>query len=127
MYQKLMVVGNLGGPVELKYLPDGTPVGNFSMATNRKWDGGEETVWFRISVFGSQAEACEKYIGKGSQVLVEGRLKPDKETGGPRVWTDKQGNPRASFEVTAQRVKFLGGNKQEERVVEKEPEEEIPF
>jgi single-strand DNA-binding protein len=114
MYQKLVIVGNLGGDPEMRYTPDGTPVTNFSVATNRKWnnpDGsqGEETVWFRVTVWRKQAETANQYLSKGRQVLVEGRLTPDKTTGGPRIWTGNDGKPRASFEVTADTVRFLGG------------------
>ncbi len=113
MYQKLTIVGNLGQDPEMRYTPDGTPVTNFSVATNRRWtaaDGsqGEETVWFRVTVWRRMAEVCNEYLEKGRQVLVEGRLRPDPQTGGPRVWTGRDGEPRASFEVTAQSVQFLG-------------------
>ncbi|GAB4451549.1 MAG: single-stranded DNA-binding protein [Anaerolineae bacterium] len=113
MYQKLIIVGNLGGDPEMRYTPSGQAVTNFSVATSRKWtdNGGqqhEETVWFRVSVWGAQAETCNQYLSKGRQVLCEGRLTVDKETGGPRVWTDQNGKPRASYEMTAYEVRFLG-------------------
>ena len=93
--------------------PSGDPVTNLSVATNRKWTGNdgqqqEETAWFRVSVWGKQAESCNQYLSKGQQVFVEGRLTPDKATGGPRVWTDQEGNTRASYEMRAFEVKFLG-------------------
>ena len=114
MYAKLILVGNLGGDPEMRYMPSGDPVTNFSMAVNRKWknkDGepGEETLWFRISAFGRMAEVCNEYLAKGRQVLVEGRLRADPDTGGPRVYTRRDGSPGASFEITANRVLFLGG------------------
>lgn len=140
MYQKLTIVGNLGQDPEMRYTPDGTPVTNFSIATNRRWtsaDGsqGEETVWFRVTAWRRMAEVCNEYLEKGRQVLVEGRLRPDPQTGGPRVWTDRNGNPRASFEVTAQTVKFLGrgvggpapGAADMPEEPPAEEEEEIPF
>ena len=68
----------------------------------------DETVWFRVSVWGRQAESCNQYLRKGRQVLVEGRLNPD-DNGNPRIWNAQDGTPRASFEVTAQTVRFLGG------------------
>ena len=114
MYQKLIIVGNLGGDPEMRYTPDGTPVTNFSVATNRKWnnpDGsqGEETIWFRVTAWRKLAETCNQYLSKGRQVFVEGRLTPDKTTGGPRIWTGNDGKARASYEMTADTVKFLGG------------------
>ncbi len=98
-------------------MPDGTPVTSFSVATNRKWknaDGspGEETVWFRVSAWRRLAETTNQYLSKGRQVFVEGRLTPDRATGGPRVWTANDGTPRASFEITALEVKFLSGGGQ---------------
>jgi single-strand DNA-binding protein len=113
MYQKLTLVGNLGRDPEMRYTSDGTPVTNFSVATNRRWtnsDGsqGEETVWFRVTAWRRMAEVCNEYLEKGRQVLVEGRLLADPETGGPRVWTGRDGQTRASYEVTASTVKFLG-------------------
>jgi single-strand DNA-binding protein len=114
MYHKIIIVGNLGRDPEMRYTPDGTPVTNFSVATNRKWsnsDGSqaEETIWFRVTAWRQLAELCNQYLSKGRQVLVEGRMTPDRETGGPRVWTGNDGQPRASFEVTALTVRFLGG------------------
>jgi len=117
MFQKLTVVGNLGADPEMRYMPDGTAVTNFSLATNRKWKDqsgelAEETTWFRVSVFGRQAEACNEYLSRGRQVLVEGRLKPD-ERGGPRTFTRNDGTVGASFEVTANTVRFLQGGSEQ--------------
>jgi single-strand DNA-binding protein len=113
MYQKLIIVGNLGNDPEMRYTPSGQAVTNLSVATNRRWtdNGGqqqEETIWFRVSVWGKQAETCNQYLTKGQKVLIEGRLTPDKETGGPRIWTDQNGKPKASYEMTAFEVRFLG-------------------
>jgi single-strand DNA-binding protein len=113
-YQKIIIVGNLGRDPEMRYTPDGTPVTSLNVATNRRWtnsDGsqGEETVWFRVSVWRKQAEIAAKYLAKGRQVMIEGRMTPDRATGGPRVWTSQDGTPRASFEVTADRIIFLSG------------------
>ncbi len=140
MYHKVIIVGNLGRDPEMRYTPDGTPVTNFSVATNRKWnnaDGSqnEETVWFRITAWRQLAELCNQYLSKGRQVLIEGRMNPDRETGGPRVWTGNDGQPRASFEVTALTVRFLGGRGEgsDPSVSYDEPpppemgEDEIPF
>jgi len=96
----------------MRYLPDGTPVTNFSVATNRKWTGSdgvshEETTWFRITTWRRQAEVCNEFLKKGRPVLVEGRLNPG-ENGGPKIWTGQDGVARASYEVTASTVRFLG-------------------
>ena len=114
MYQKITLVGNLGNDPEMRYLPSGSPVTNFSMATNRRWtnqqtgEPGEETVWWRVAVFGPQAEACNQYLTKGRQVLVEGRMRPDPGTGKPRVYQRQDGSMGASYELTANTVQFLG-------------------
>ena len=113
MFHTVIVAGYLGRDPEMRYLPSGTPVTNFSVATSRKWTGSdgqqkEETVWFRVSVFGRLAEVCSQYLSKGRAVLIEGRLRPD-DRGGPRVWQGNDGTYRASFELVAQTVKFLSG------------------
>jgi single-strand DNA-binding protein len=114
MFQKIIVVGNLGNDPEMRYMPDGTAVTNFSLATNRKWTDNngqpqEETTWFRVSVWRKQAEVANQYLSKGKQVLVEGRLKPDPQTGRPRLWTGQDGTVGTSYEITADTVRFLGG------------------
>jgi single-strand DNA-binding protein len=111
MYQRLVLVGNLGRDPEMRYTPQGTPVTTFPVATSRKYttaDGQqkEETVWFRVQVWGKQGETVNQYLAKGRKVLVEGTLIPD-ENGGPRVWTGQDGKARASFEIRAQTVRFL--------------------
>ena len=142
MYQRLVLVGNLGRDPEMRYTPQGTAVTTFSMATSRKYttaDGQqkEETLWFRISVWGKQGETVNQYLTKGSKVLVEGSLVGD-ENGGPRIWTAQDGKPRASFEVRANTVRFLsskrdsaaqGGASSPEAAVEEAaaPGEDLPF
>ncbi len=111
MYQKLFLIGNLGRDPELKYSANGIPLANFPIATNHKWTDPEgklqeETVWFRISVYGKQAEVCSEYLTKGQKVLVEGALVGD-ENGGPRVYERKDGTHGASFDVRATTVRFL--------------------
>jgi len=113
MYQNLTIVGNLGQDPELRYTPQGDAVTNFSLATNRTWTGadGEKksaVTWFRVTVWGKSAEACNQYLAKGRQALVVGTLQAD-DSGNPRIWTDNSGNPRTSYEVRAQTVQFLGG------------------
>lgn len=118
MYQKISIIGNLGGDPDLRFTPQGDAICSFSVATNRKWTGqdgqpGEQTTWFRIAAWGKLGENCNQYLAKGRQVFIEGELQPDKTTGGPRIWTDNEGNARASFEVRARLVQFLGGGSQE--------------
>lgn len=118
MYQKMIVVGNLGSDPDMRYMPDGTAVTSFSLATNRKWTDRqtsnlvEETTWFRVSVWGRQAETTNQYLKKGRRVLVEGVLTPDRQTGGPRTYTRQDGTVGASFDVRADTVRFLGGQEE---------------
>ena len=113
-YTKLIIVGNLGRDPEMRYLEDGKAVTNFSVASNRQYTAGgervKETTWYRVTVWGRQAETCNEYLKSGAQVLIEGRLNPDKETGGPRVYQREDGTSVASYEVTADRVVFLSGS-----------------
>lgn len=112
MYHKVVLVGNLGRDPEMRYTPSGQAVTNLSVATNRRYTNSsgeqvEETVWFRVAVWGRQAETVHEYLRKGRQVLIEGRLVPD-DNGNPRIWTRQDGTPAASFELNAQTVRFLG-------------------
>lgn len=138
MFHTVIIAGYLGRDPEMRYTPSGTPVTTFSVASSRRWtdqsgQAQDETVWFRVSAFGKLAETCNQYLAKGRAVLVEGRLRPD-ENGNPRVWTGQDGTARASFEVTAQTVRFLGRREEAAagpaEIPEYEPsgeEEEIPF
>jgi len=142
MYHTIIIVGNVGKDPEMRYTPSGQPVTSFSVATSRQYTGNngqtvKETIWFRVTTWGKQAEVCNQYVKKGSKVLVEGRLTPDANTGGPRVWTAQDGAPRASFEVNANTVRFLSSRGESEGSSSGgemgggsfvgAPEEDIPF
>jgi single-strand DNA-binding protein len=106
-FNKIIVVGNLGRDPEMRYTPQGTPVCTFSIASNerRKTSAGEQqdiTTWFRVTVWGKQAETVSKYLSKGRSVYVEGRLHVED-------WTDKEGKPRYTLEVNASDVHFIDG------------------
>jgi single-strand DNA-binding protein len=120
MYTKLLIIGNLGRDPEMRYTPGGDPVTTFSVATSRKAGEKDETTWFRVTVWNKQAESCNQYLHKGSKVLVEGRLRPD-ESGNPAVFQRKDGSWGASYEVTADAVKFLSGKADEPA------DEDVPF
>ncbi|KAF0107857.1 MAG: single-strand DNA-binding protein [Anaerolineaceae bacterium] len=111
-YHTVILAGNLGRDPEMRYTPDGKAVTNFSIAvnddyTNNNGERVKRTIWVRVSAWGKQAESCNQYLKKGSKALVEGRLTADAATGGPRVWTGQDGQPRASFEISANTVRFL--------------------
>lgn len=104
---KVIIIGNLGRDPEVRYLPSGEAVANFSVATTEKWkdksgEMQEQTEWHRVSFFGRQAEICGEYLRKGSSVYVEGRLQT-------RKWTDKDGNERSTTEIRGDRMQMLGG------------------
>ncbi len=106
MYQQITLIGNLGNEPELRYTPSGVPVVSFNLAVNKSWtdaEGGKQdkTVWFRVTAWRKLAEIAAQYLAKGKQILVVGEMED------ARVFTDKEGNSRASLEVTAQTIKFL--------------------
>jgi single-strand DNA-binding protein len=118
MYQKMIIAGYLGKDPEMRYAPNGDAVTSFSVATSRKYTDKsgqkvDETTWFRVSVWGKQAETCNQYLKKGRAVLVEGRLNADKATGGPRTFTRQDGTVGASFELTAESVRFLSSGQRD--------------
>ena len=118
MYHTIIIVGNLGRDPEMRYTPSGQAVTNLSVATSRQYTGSDgqqvkETIWFRVSVWGKQAETVNQYLKKGRSVLVEGRLVPDPATGGPKIWQGQSG-PGAAYEVSATTVRFLGGRGDDE-------------
>jgi single-strand DNA-binding protein len=105
-FNKIILVGNLGRDPELRYTPQGTAVCNFSMATNeKKRDKSGElhdvTTWFRVTLWRQQAENAAKYLTKGSQVYVEGRLALEE-------WTDRDGNVRQTLDVQGTDMRFIG-------------------
>jgi single-strand DNA-binding protein len=129
MYQRLILIGNLGRDPEMRYTADGKPVTSFSMATSRRYRDRDETTWFRISVWGSQAESCNQHLHKGSRVLVEGRLVPDPATGSPKVFQKRDGNWGSSFEVFAETIRFLTakGESTGQEEMDEIGEDDIPF
>jgi single-strand DNA-binding protein len=104
---KVIIVGNLGRDPEMRYLPSGSPVTNFSVAVSRRWksrDGEdkEETEWFNVNCFDRLAEIANQYLSKGRQVYIEGRLRT-------RSWDDQQtGEKRYRTEVVATEMQMLG-------------------
>ena len=138
-YQIEIFTGNLGKDPESRFTPAGQQVTSFSVGSNREYtaSNGEkvkETVWRRVSAWGKLAEVCSNYLKKGSRVLVEGRLVPDKATGNPRIWTTSDGKAAANFEVVASSVTFLSPKTADSMVQaaqniggEIQPEEEVPF
>jgi single-strand DNA-binding protein len=99
----ISVTGNLGRDPQLKYTPEGKPLCEFSVADNGDRAGA---VWFNVTAWGKLGETCAQYLTKGRAVALVGRLRA--ENGNPRAWVGKDGQARASFDVTAASVEFLG-------------------
>lgn len=106
MYQTCIVVGYLAGDAEMRYTPSGTAVTNFSIPVDDRWTDREgqqqeRTTWFRVAVWGRQAEAIQQYLVKGKQVLVEGSVDAS-------AYTAQDGTPRARLDLRARNVRLLG-------------------
>jgi len=105
---KVILIGNLGKDPEVKYMPSGDAVCNFSVATTDSWndkssgDKVEKTEWHNVVMFKRLAEVAGEYLRKGSQVFIEGRLQT-------RKWQDRDGNDRYTTEVKADQMQMLGG------------------
>ena len=105
-FSKTIVVGNLGGDPELRYMPDGRPVASFSVCANeRRRNGAGETTetqtWFKANVYGNSAEAVSKHLQKGDQVYIEGRLKAE-------MWDGRDGEKHLTLNINTSDVQFLG-------------------
>ena len=105
---KVIIVGNVGGDPETRYMPSGSAVTNLTIATNESWkdkqtgEQKERTEWHRVAMFNRLAEISAEYLRKGSQVYIEGKLRT-------RKWQDKSGNDRYTTEIIADEMQMLGG------------------
>ncbi|WP_128543198.1 single-stranded DNA-binding protein [Larkinella soli] len=103
---KVILIGNVGNDPEVRYLDGGSVVARFSVATNERYTtrSGEQvdqTEWFRVEVWNDQAKIIEKYVKKGNQIYVEGRLRTE-------TYNDREGKERFSLTVRATTFQFLG-------------------
>ncbi len=117
---KVMLLGRVGKDPEIKNTAAGTAVCNFSIATSESIKGETRTEWHNISLFGKTAEIAAKYLSKGSQVFVEGRLQY-------RQWEDKDGNKKSMTEILGSHITLLGGKRESTNSYAPAYEEEIPF
>ncbi len=128
---KVMLIGRLGSDPEIRYTADGTPVANFSLATDSPVKRGDqwesETEWHRIVAWRRLAEICSEYLSKGRLVYVEGRLRT-------RQWEDRDGNKRWTTEIIARDIQILEpkGTGEGEATTDLEPpappiEDDVPF
>lgn len=114
---KVILIGHIGQDPEVKNLPSGSQVANFSLATSERRKDGDQTTWHRIVAFDKSAEFASRYLHKGSLVYVEGRIQV-------RDWTDKEGVKRTSTEIVAYQVTGLS---RPEPAEERAPDKDIPF
>lgn len=127
-FNKVILLGNITRDPQLSYLPSNTAVVEFGLAMNRtykKQDGsqGEEVAFVDCQMFGKRAEVINKYVHKGDQLLVEGRLKLDQ-------WDDKEGNKRSKLRVMVESFEFMGkkqGDSGEQPEQEQDEDPNIPF
>ena len=107
MYQQVIIIGNLGRDPEMRYTQTGMPVTNIYVAviersTSQDGQPMEKTTWFKVTAWRRLAEVCNQYLSKGRQVMVVGTIDAS-------AWAGQNGEARASLELTARTVKFLGG------------------
>jgi len=126
-YNSVVMVGNLTNDPQLSYTPNQTAVIDSGIAVDRKWTGSdgsakEETCFLDVRAFGRLAENINKYLHKGSLLLVQGYLAYEK-------WTAKDGGVHSKHRLIAQSVQFLDGHniKREASELEPQPDEDIPF
>ena len=123
MYSMSIVVGNLGGDPEMKYLQEGTPVTNFSIAEDRSYSKDGEKVekvqWWKVVAWRKLAEVANQYLVKGRQVLVEGTVTSE-------AWTSN-GEAKSNLVITAKTIKFLGKRGDVVAEYNAPKEEELPF
>lgn len=141
---KVILVGNVGNDPEVRHLEGGTPVANFSLATsesykNREGERVTQTEWHNLVVWRGLAEVVEKYVKKGQQLYIEGRIRT-------RSWEDKEGNKRYTTEIVVDQLQMLGrkgdneggqaysapaaaaaGTTASSAPTEPEPEDDLPF
>jgi single-strand DNA-binding protein len=108
---KVILIGNLGSDPEVRYLESGSAVAKFNIATtesytNKNGERVDNTEWHRIELWEGLAKVAEKYLKKGNQVYIEGRIRTD-------TWTDKEGQQRTGVTIRANSMTLLGGPREE--------------
>lgn len=134
MLNQVQLIGRVGKDPEVRYLPNGDPVVNLSIATSEKWkdkatgETKEATEWHRINAFGKLAEIIGQYVKKGSLVFVQGKIMT-------RKWADQSGQEKYSTEIRIDTLKMLGDKKeggatqpsQQDASGSQFPDDDIPF
>jgi single-strand DNA-binding protein len=123
-YQYTIIIGNVGRDPELRYTQAGVAVCDFSVAVTRRWNDRssnephEKTTWFRVSAWRGLAETCQQYVKKGLPIMVTGEIDAS-------AYTGQDGQARASLDMTAQTVQFLGRN--DNQPESEQQSESLPF
>lgn len=109
-WHQTIIVGNLGQDPEMRYTQDGTAVCSFSVAVSERWtdrrsgERRERTTWYRVSAWRGLGETCNRFLSKGRQVMVIGRVSA-------RAYTNREGEAAASLGLDAREVQFLGSGR----------------
>ena len=124
MLNKVILIGRLGKDPEVRYMPNGEAVCNFSVATSESWKDQngqrqERTEWHNITMYRRLAEIAGQYLKKGSQVYLEGRIQS-------RKYTDKNGAERTAYDIIANEMKMLGGGNSEQQAQSAQGEAPTP-
>jgi len=127
-YQYTVIIGNVGRDPEMRYTQSGVAVCDFSVAVSRRWtdrnsnEQREETTWFRVSAWRQLAETVNQYVHKGMQIMVAGEVDVS-------AYMGQDGTPRATLELTARDIQFLGRRGEVEETAGEAPAEpdDLPF
>ena len=126
MLNKVTLIGHLGRAPEVRYMPNGDAVCNFSIATSESWKDAQgnkqtRTEWHAITLYRKLAEIAGQYLKKGSLIYLEGKIQS-------RKYTDKQGIERTAYEIIGNEMKMLGGrDNQPAQPPEQQPFDDVPF
>ncbi|WP_304678858.1 single-stranded DNA-binding protein [Neisseria bergeri] len=124
MLNKVILIGRLGKDPEVRYMPNGEAVCNFSVATSETWNDRngqrvERTEWHNITMYRRLAEIAGQYLKKGSQVYLEGKIQS-------RKYTDKNGAERTAYDIIVNEMKMLGGGNDEQQAQSAQAETPTP-
>lgn len=105
----IQIMGHLGADAVTRFTPSGQKVTNFNVATNVRRGGKDETVWYKVVIWGDRFDKMLPYVKKGTGIVVMGEL------GKPEVYTDKEGRTQITLEVTADTIRFSPFGKSEKQ------------
>ena len=127
MFHSITLVGRLGAEPEVKTTKSGLKMASFSVAVDVKGKEKKVTIWPKVTAFGALSDIVSQYVHKGSTVLVEGRLSPDPATGAPKIYSKKDGTQGTSYDIIAEKVQVIGGDKQSNGNAGSDFDVDIPF